>query len=186
MFNPILGILASSGAVAGGSYESIATVSVGSGGSSSIDFTLIPSTYKHLQIRLIARDGAGTAYSYLKIKFNSDSGSNYRDHYIFGNGSTSGSGTNSLTFIENDGIPGGTAGASMFGGGIIDILDYTSTSKNKTLRSLVGSDRNGGGEIYFNSGLYFATPSAITSITLLPNSGNFAQYSHFALYGVKD
>ena len=80
-------------------FESIATVTVGGTAQSTISFTSIPSTFTHLQIRGIARDSGSLAYSYFGVRFNSDSGSNYRDHYMFGNGSTRGSGTNSLTFM---------------------------------------------------------------------------------------
>jgi hypothetical protein len=76
----------------------------------------------------------------------------------------------------------------MFGGGVVDILDYASTSKNKTIRTLSGADINGaGGDLRLSSGLWFATPAAITSITLYANGGSsdFAQYSSFALYGIK-
>lgn len=185
---PILGTVASQFSGKFSSFfESIATVTVGGTAQSTISFTSIPSTFTHLQIRGIARDSASLAYSYFGVRFNSDSGSNYRDHYMFGNGSTRGSGTNSLTFMENDGIPGNTATANVFGGIVIDIFDYKSTSKNKVLRALVGNDRNGTGEIYFNSGIYFATPAAITSISIIAQngSGEFQQYSRFALYGIK-
>ena len=57
-----------------GSYESIATVSVGSGGTSSADFTSVPSTYTHLQIRYTTYASNG---SYLSIQFNGDTGTNY-------------------------------------------------------------------------------------------------------------
>lgn len=167
------------------SYESIYTVTVPNGGQSTVSFTSIPTTFKHLQIRGLVRDGAATTYSFYRIRFNSDTGSNYRDHLIFGNGSIKGGDTYSLTYHNLDGIAGGAATAGIFGSTIVDILDYTSTTKNKTLRALVGTDRNGAGEIYFNSGLYYATPSAISTITLTPGTGNFAEYSSFALYGIR-
>ena len=71
------------------SYESIATVTVGSGGSSSIDFTSIPSTYTHLQLRMTARCTAqsGGNPTNVYLRFNSDSGSNYAWHQLAGNGS---------------------------------------------------------------------------------------------------
>jgi hypothetical protein len=67
----------------------------------------------------------------------------------------------------------------------MDILDYTSTNKNKTVRSLGGFDRNGGGIITLSSSLWFKTPEAITSIRLKPQSSSWTQYSSFALYGIK-
>ena len=80
-----------------------------------------------------------------------------------------------------------SAGASKKGGTapIVDVLDYANTNKFKTIRNLEGFDVNGsGGLVALTSGLYRST-SAITSIKLTPNAGNYAQYSHFALYGIK-
>jgi hypothetical protein len=50
----ILGIIASSRLAAVGDYESIATVSVGGGGAADVEFTSIPGTYTHLQIRALS------------------------------------------------------------------------------------------------------------------------------------
>jgi hypothetical protein len=67
----------------------------------------------------------------------------------------------------------------------MDILDYANTSKNKTIRMLSGNDRNGSGDIILISGLWAST-SAINQIDLrLESAANFAQYSQFALYGIK-
>jgi hypothetical protein len=182
LFNPILGILASSGAVAaGGSYESIATSLVGSGGTSTITFTSIPSTYKHLQIRALNLGSAsGTD---IRIRFNSDTGSNYRTHFLYGDGSTAAAGTSSTTYSTIALTSLTTSNPSAF---VTDILDYTSTDKNKTIRSLMGNDSNGSGYSVLYSGLWYATPTAITQIDITPNSGSFNQYSSFALYGIKD
>jgi hypothetical protein len=69
---------------------------------------------------------------------------------------------------------------------VIDILDYQSTNKNKTVRMLLGFDQNGSGQVSFISGLYFpGTIAAITSASLVAGSGTFAQYSTAALYGIK-
>jgi len=183
----ILGILDSGGAAAGagGSYESIATVTVGSGGASDVTFNSIPATYSHLQIRYIAQSAG-----YGRIQFNSNTtGSNYYSHYL------SGIGANPVQAGE---LPGSTYSsivwtvqsfsttANTFNAGIIDILDYTSTNKNKTVRILQGVDKNGSGDIGLDSGLYSATPAAITSIKLFPHASNtWLQYSSFALYGIK-
>jgi hypothetical protein len=74
--------------------------------------------------------------------------------------------------------------SSVFAANVIDILDYANTNKYKTTRSFSGADNNGSGFVQFMSGLWMNT-AAITSITILPNSDNFAQYSSFALYGIK-
>jgi hypothetical protein len=66
------------------------------------------------------------------------------------------------------------------------VLDYKNTNKFKTTRSLAGGDTNGGSyqEANFMSGLWRNT-AAITQIDVSSSAGNLAQYSHFALYGVK-
>ena len=186
MIGSLIGIIASSGgAAAGGDYESIATVTVGSGGSSSISFTSIPSTYQHLQVRGIARGTAAYTYSNLFFQFNLDTGSNYSYHYIYGNGSAAGvaAGTTQSSILGAR-ITDGSATASVFGACVFDVLDYKSTNKYKTLRHLGGVDNNGGGEIYLSSGLWMNT-AAVSSIQIVSGNGNLAQYSSFALYGIK-
>jgi len=177
------------GAAAGGgaSYESIATYTVGAGGVSSIDFTSIPATYKHLQVRVLSR-GTSTVNA-VCMRFNSDTTvANYNGHLIYGDGASAAAanpGTN--PYMQIGSMPTSTAGANIFGVSIMDILDYTSTNKYKTVRSLAGYDLNGSGYMVLWSGLWMKSPEAISTVTLLPNAGigNFAQYSSFALYGIK-
>lgn len=179
---PILGILASSVPAAAGDYESIATVTVGSGGAANIEFTSIPGTYTHLQIRFITRFGSVAVF---KTTFNSDNGTNYAWHEIQGNGSsvTANAGS-SAAFMYGAYSNGFSATADTFGAGVIDVLDYANANKYKTLRMLSGYDANGSGGLQLNSGLWQST-SAITSIKIAPNTSTFQQYSHFALYGIK-
>ena len=71
------------------------------------------------------------------------------------------------------------------GHNLCDILDYKSTSKFKTTRSLGGFDNNGSGIVHFTSGLWRST-NAVSSIKLYPQQGGiFAQYTSIALYGIK-
>ena len=194
--SPILGIYASSmqPALNASSYESIATVTVGAGGSSTISFTSIPSTYKHLQLRFISRTNRALTLDQIKVTLNNDTGTNYYStHYITGDGTNNGAGAVSTnTYCSIYRVPGDNATASVFGGHVLDILDYTSTNKNKTLRTLGGFDTNGtvsgySGEIWFQSGLWFpSTIAAVNRIDLAPIVGtSFDQYSSFALYGIR-
>lgn len=180
MFNPILGILASSGAVAGGSYESIATISVGSGGASNVEFTSIGSGYKHLQIRGIGGITTGNQIGYMQIN-GDNTATNYYTHALEGDGSSAYAyAVNSYPrFIS---FP---SASNLFGVSVFDILDYGNTSKYKTVRALGGVDRNGSGEITLYSGLWKNT-DAITSIKLIPASGTLKEFTTFALYGIKD
>ena len=184
---PILGIIASQNYPRiTNSYESIATVSVGSGGTSEINFTSIPSTFKHLQIRIIGRGTQSAASNYLQIQFNGDTASNYYGaHWLNGSGSAATAGADgAASVIYAERLTAANATASIFGVNVIDILDYESTSKFKTTRNLGGYDANGSGQITFSSGLWRST-SAITSIKITPAASDFAQYSSFALYGIK-
>ena len=187
MLNVISGLLGNGVAASTTSYESISTVSIGSGGASSITFSSIPSTYKHLQIRMIGRsDRASLFGDYIKVTFNSDSGANYSDHQLQGDGSTvtSIAGT-SANFMRCMRFAGATATANAFGAGIIDILDYANTNKYKTLRNLGGIDSNGTGDITFVSGSWRST-SAVSTVTLTVGGGTtFNQYTTAALYGIK-
>ena len=152
---------------------------------SSVTFSNIPQTYKHLEIRSNAKDTAQASGSFnLRARFNSDSSGSYTFHRLYGNGSSavSDSGTaQTSTLVGNVAANGYT---NVFGAGVCQILDYTSTNKYKTVRALHGADVNGtGGYIFFTSGLWLST-SAITSITLITDATALATNSHFALYGV--
>jgi hypothetical protein len=180
---PILGIIASQNYPRiTNSYESIATTTVGSGGSATITFSSIPSTYKHLQIRGIARDASSNGE--WKIEFNSDTTTtNYRRHGVYGDGSSAyafGVNNNTVAPVSYSGQT-----TSVFGGYVTDILDYANTNKNKTVRTLGGYDVNGSGQLGLYSNLWNNT-AAITSISLkIVGGSNFAQYTQFALYGVR-
>lgn len=178
----ILGILASAGGGAATAYESIATAT-GTGSSGTITFSSIPSTYTHLQIRMTCNDSNNG--NYLQMKANNDgSASNYVRHFLAGNGSAvSAGGTASGTYASwLDSTYGGYS-TNTNSVKIIDILDYASTTKNKTFRGFFGYDQNGAGDVIISSGLWLST-SAITRIDIIDGT-NFTTGSTFALYGIK-
>jgi len=188
---PILGIMASQ--ISGhlfapsGAYDSIATTTVGVGGASTVTFSSIPSTYKHLQIRC---NWAATTAAYLEdatFYFNSDTtGTNYRSHRLAGVGTSASSGSVQSTgyFIYPGEIPG-TLYPNVFASTVIDIMDYANTNKNKTVKTILGFEANDSGRINLSSGLWMNT-SAINSITFkIPFTYSIAQNSTFALYGIK-
>lgn len=196
---PILGITASSTqqgrTTLVGSYDALASITVGTGGVASVTFAGIPTGYQHLEIRCFAQTNRATYNrDSLPFRFNGDSGTNYSSHGIFGDGGgtpggssstgqTNGSGGTIGTSVENSGL--------QFGVSMIEILDYASTTKYKTTRAYAGTDMNGagtggiGGVVeYMASEWYNASP--ITSVTLFPGVGTLLnRYSVFSLYGVK-
>jgi hypothetical protein len=185
--NQIAGLLTGGVAASLTNYESIATSTVGGGGTSTVTFSSIPSTYTHLQVRFIARTSNASTGDGLAFRYNSDTGNNYNYHYVFGDGSTTGASGSAVAVSRNIIYrpTGASAGASMFGVGIVDILDYKNTSKYKTVRNLGGADSNGSGVSIFTSGLWMST-TAITQIDITSDSSStIQQYSSFALYGIK-
>lgn len=187
----ILGIYASqiSGHLVTNSYESISTVTVGSGGSATITFSSIPSTYKHLQVRGITNSvSTGDASDVIRLQINSNT-SAYTNHRLGGNGSVAFAGattSNSRIDIPRTAASGSGSGSSIYGATVIDILDYANTNKLHVIRALTGFEAENQGQIYLNSGFHTTDTTAITSLTFSLESGsNFRQYSQFALYGIK-
>lgn len=182
----LLGTIASHGLGArGGDFDSIATA-VGTGSSGTITFSSIPATYKHLQLRVIARNtNVGTGAPGGNIRINGDSGANYSNHILYGNGA------NALTYTQSststpiiaDIVANGNA-ANIMSSFIIDILDYASTSKYKTIRCLYGWDLNGSGIVALNSVAWLNT-AAVDSISIIAPADNFTTTSSFALYGIR-
>lgn len=173
----------------GGSFESIATAT-GTGSSNTITFSSIPSTFKHLQVRGFYRDtytGLDTSFA-LFANFNSDTSNIYNAHRLQGDGSTasatddSRSGKFPIWYAGYSTQTYSTLGGVM----IMDIHDYASTTKNKTVRTLSGVNDNtlGSNGVALQSALYRST-NAINSITLVADGTAFATNSTFALYGIK-
>jgi hypothetical protein len=186
-----LGIFAVAGAGSGaaaGAYEQIAT-NILSSATSAITFSSIPTTYSHLQLRMTIR-GTSSFNGGMGIRLNGDTGSVYSRHNLFGDGGgvysqNATSQTQINTDTNNAFFPGGQAEASQFGASIIDILDYMSTAKNKTIRQFAGAYASNGYQVGLISGAYYST-SAITSVTLTQLAmTNFAIGSRFSLYGIK-
>ena len=149
---------------------------------SSVVFSGIPSNYTHLQLRTLVQQASTGGY--VEVLFNN--ATFVRRHWVFG----SGGGGSAAAGADATNAPGVfssafSSGNSAFASSVVDILNYTSTSKNKVTRSLGGVDNNGSGSIYLMSSLYTSS-TAITSITLNAIAENFTSKSTFALYGIKE
>jgi hypothetical protein len=161
----------------------LATITVPSGGVASLAFAGIPSGYRHLQVRYFARNSAGSVR--LRMQMNDNIGNNYSTHLLVGDGTGTPASFAGASQVQISAGAVMNATASIFSTAIVDVLDYATTSKNKTVRILSGVDYNGAsGEIAFTSGSLLST-SAITSLKFYFDSGNLDQHTQFALYGVK-
>lgn len=160
-------------------FYKIATVTVGSGGASTMAFSSIPSTYTDLKLLITS---SVTSNNYIKININGDTGSNYTYKVIRGSGSAAGS------FQQTD----WTAAAYVFGysdsgwsSHSVYIPNYA-TSSYKSISSNSAQEANAATAYsWLGSGLWNST-SAITSITIASQTLNFAQYSSATLYGIKN
>jgi len=170
-------------------YTAIATVEVGAGGASSIDFTGIASSWTDLVLHLSIRSNRATqVYDTGRIRFNSDSGSNYTaSRRLYGNGTSAVSDAPAITnsgLFEMPTAAGATA--STFGNIQIYIPNYAGS--NYKSYSSDGVSENNATAAYASliAGLWNST-SAITQVNLLPYSGTlFDQYSTATLYGIKN
>lgn len=171
-----------------GAMVAIASVTT-TAGQASVSFTSIPSTYAALQIWVMGRSNeASTNATDLKIQFNSDTATNYAYHILQGNGSAASAagGATQSTMYAFRALPGNSSTSGIFGAAVVDVHDYASTSKYKTLRVFSGSDRNAADTTYrvqLSSGLWMST-SAVSSVQLSCDV-NFAAGSTFHLFGIK-
>ena len=159
----------------------------------SVEFTSIPSSYEHLQVRFTARstDGSGT-YTSVTLQFGTgggavDTGTNYARHYMLQAGQVGGGNTGInqiwLGTIENAGSGTGTEHVGRYAAGQAEILDYANANKNTTVLGLNGRHAYWSPEVRFNSGLWDAT-GAVDRIKLAPYTGSFVRGSEFTLYGL--
>lgn len=179
-----IGILDSAGGIAG-AYELISTA-ITSGGQTTITFSVIPQTYKHLELRVSARgaNSGATDAGNSAIRINSTTANLAYQHYLYGNNTanaTYGQASSSMVFT-----PASGAGAGIYSGHTMTINDYTSTTKTKTIRSVGGfMDTNSSGFVSLNGFIYNAT-TAVTSITFINTTAfGYAADSRFSLYGIK-
>jgi hypothetical protein len=182
---PMLGIMASQ--ISGHltpltGFVSIATTTLSSN-QSTITFSAIPQVYKHLQIRAVHQS---TTASWTNLSLNSDTtASNYAMHRLSGDGATAFSeayvSSNQRRFFTSYPSP-------YWCSSVIDILDYTNTNKNTTVRGLhswAGNNASGfNGEVNFISNLWLNT-AAVSTIDITIPGQNFTTYSTFALYGIE-
>jgi hypothetical protein len=167
-----------------GTYELIETQILGSN-QASITFSNLgnfSTTYKHLQLRYVARSSIGDIGESISVRVNDISTTSYSQHRLFGTGSSViSSAEASQTQFRIGFISGSTFAANAFGAGVVDVLDVYG-SKNKTFRSLSG---NATAIVALSSGAFLET-TAVTSLVLRSETGaNFVTGSRFSLYGIR-
>jgi hypothetical protein len=157
-------------------YALIASNTLGSA-TQTVTFTSIPSTYTDL---VLIGTGTSSTWQNVRFRFNSDSGSNYSNTVVYGDGS----GAVSARNISSTALIFATLSNTVQSNFITHIMDYSNTTTNKTViqrgndtsllaRADVGLWRN-------------TNTSAISSIELFTISGNLNTGSTFKLYGIQE
>ena len=181
----LLGILQSQAAGGGAAAYDLLETQVLTSSASSVTFTGLGSysDYKHLQLRMTVRN-TGASENNLGFRLNADSSSSYASHRLYGNGSSViSNGASSLDKMLYLTMPDSSDSSNIFGAAVVDVLDFSSVSKNTTFRwfwGMNGADTH----IGLGSGLWNNT-NAVTSLQTFPFSGNFVAGSRFSLMGVK-
>jgi hypothetical protein len=178
---PILGVLASSVQKAVESFDSIATQTLSSD-TTTVTFNSIPSTYKDLHVRYVAKK-IDSGITDINLTFNGDGGSNYSKSWIF-----TFDGAGPYESGNDTGLSIGYAAGSdsgVFGAGMIDIPDYAATTKNKTCTYLTGNEKSSANTttLVIGAGQWRST-AAISSLTLSCGA-TFSTGSTFEIYGIK-
>lgn len=168
-------------------YTLISSVTVGSGGASSIDFTSIPATYTDLQIVLSGRSSFASKVASVYGRFNSSS-TGYTNRVLYGETTGTGSFTPSLSYAHMGYISASSTTSNTFGSVSIYIPNYAGSAYKSISTDAVTEDNAS----TYQSGVQamvaalWSNTSAITSVSLTLDAGNFNQYSNAYLYGIKN
>ena len=155
-------------------YEPIASTTLGTA-AADITFSSIPGTYTDLV--LVLYGGFATTTSDLYTQFNSDTGTNYSNTDLRGNGSAAASsGTSSVAYIRHN--QNTVDSPSTW---VIQVMSYANTNVFKTALSAFASAGNG---VERSVGLWRST-NAITDIKVYTSSGNLSSGFTASLYGIK-
>ena len=146
--------------------------------------------YQHLQLRITARTTSSSPSRTVAMRLGDtggvDSGANYANHLLFGNGSTVVSdAASSVNQIELGNLASHSSIPNERGAAVIDILDPFSSSKYTTIRSLSGEENLG--RVYLSSGLWMDTAQVDRISIGCGGSFNlsFASDTRISLYGLK-
>ena len=161
---------------AGSTYTPIATTTLGTA-ASSVTFSSISGSYT--DIRLVANI-KGSASSYPTIRLNGDSGSNYSDTELSGNGTAASSGRNASTTVMYFTRSAVWTTSDFSFNVLTDFMNYSNTTTYKTVLSRA----NAAGSATDAVVSLWRSTSAITSIVISATSGTMAVDSTFTLYGI--
>jgi hypothetical protein len=168
-------------------FQEIASVTVGSGGASSIDFTSIPSTYTDIVIKLSCRIGSSADRDGVLLTFNNNtSGYSFARMYGYDSGLSGTDNASSQSSIAVGNTTANNATSNTFGNHEIYVTNYAgSTLKSMSAEAIAENNSTSSWQATMTAGLWSNT-AAINRVTLTPGSSSFIQNSTAILYGIKN
>jgi hypothetical protein len=119
------------------------------------------------------------------VEINGDTSNGYTYHYLQGDGSSVSSYGQTSTRMQLGYSAFSGDASGIFSAYVVDILDYTATSKNKTIRCLGGLVNAAATKmVRLSSGLFSTNTNAVTQVDVKMNSNSFIAGSRFSLYGI--
>jgi hypothetical protein len=156
-------------------YEPIASTTLGAS-AADITFTSIPGGWTDIAL-VITGDTTGASWVGLVCQVNGDTGSNYSETYLYGDGSAAGSGRASSAAYMNLGAISATNPSP----NTFQFMSYSNTNVFKTVLAASGITD---GWVKRAVGLWRST-SAITSIKVYHPTDSLASGTVAAIYGIK-
>jgi hypothetical protein len=166
-------------------YEPIQTQTLGTA-VATVTFSSIPQTYTDL---ICVIEGRGSRADYdvgVFVRFNSDTASNYSWTFLYGSGTAAGSSRAATQTNILGRLLSASATAGVRSNMILNIMNYSNTTTNKTVLERLNEPPSGGADYGMGlvAGLWRNT-AAITTLTLFTEVGNFNVGCNFTLYGIK-
>lgn len=154
-----------------------------SGASGTIN---VPTWATNLSGVFTARTDNATTGGFVNLRFNGDTGNNYTWEVVLANTAVV-SGQNAggaVGFIHVGAKTAANDTASYFGTGAFSVTNAQSTSLFKSVTSYNNAPGSVSGGFAGTFGGTWANTAAVTSVTLLPDAGNFVAGSLFTLYAM--
>jgi hypothetical protein len=159
----------------------IATQTVSGVGTLTVTFNNIPQDFQSLRLHVWGRGTFNNGGGGLSVNLGYGAGTPAIRHHLQGDGANASQASYSSSNGSVASLPDVNAASTIYGANIIEIVDYASSNKNKTLNYFGGFDRNGSGNI--TTGSSFVTLSAPITQIQITTDGNWGDASRIDLYG---
>lgn len=155
------------------------------GTTASVTIPVPANTFSALQVTYSARSDFANTATYMDVRFNADSANDYVWQINQANNATMGPGGSgaATNIIKAGTMPAASATANFFGAGEF-VIGNPNSSVFKPISSQASSMITVSNSYSGTYGGLWESTAVITSITLLPDSGNFVAGSQISLYGI--